>query len=195
MLRFHCLFTFGWEHRGSSSAGILASGFAGIPFHASILIDDARKFAEKITIYTHGNQKLAEDIRDAARDNATLYDARKIIRMEKLPDGVLIEFEDGEIKEEAFIVHQPSTRVNPAFVEQLDLKLNERGDIITKMPFHQTNVPGVYAAGDCASPFKIIANAMLMGANAGAGLARELSVRVTGHPIDRLSSTALAGPG
>jgi thioredoxin reductase len=89
-----------------------------------------------------------------------------------------IEFEDGHIKEEDFLVHQPGTKVNPSFVDQLGLELNERGDVVTKMPFYHTNVDGVFAAGDCASPFKIISNAVLMGANAGAGIARQLPTRV-----------------
>jgi thioredoxin reductase len=181
------LFTFGFDHRGSSSAGILAVGFAGNPMHANILVDDVRKFTNKITIYTNGNDQLAQGIRKAASYNDTLYDDRKIksfIRQEK---SVVIEFEDGEKTEEDFIVHQPATRVNPLFVKQLGLELNERGDIITKMPFYQTSAQGVFAAGDCASPFKIISNAVLMGANAGAGIARELPTRVTGNVIDRLA--------
>lgn len=41
--------------------------------------------------------------------------------------------------------------------------------------------------GDCASPFKMIANAIFQGSNAGAGIARELPHRATGHQVDRKS--------
>ncbi|KAL1604780.1 hypothetical protein SLS60_004320 [Paraconiothyrium brasiliense] len=184
---FHCLFTFGYDHRGSSSAGILAVGYAGSPFHANILVDDARKFTDKVTIYTNGNEALAGEIQKVSNYNDTAYDHRKITRFTKLPKSIQLHFDDGKIKEEAFIVHQPGTKVNPSFVEQLGLELSERGDIVTKMPFYQTNVAGVYAAGDAANPFKIISSAMLQGANAGAGIARELPIRVTGNAIDRLS--------
>lgn len=185
-ISLHCLFTFGFEHRGSSSAGILAVGFAGSPFHSNILVDDARKFTNKVTIYTNGDEDLLRGIQSAAVHNDTRYDSRKIKGFMKQAQSILLEFEDGETAEEAFIVHQPGTRVNPSFVEQLGLDLNERGDIVTKMPFYQTSAEGVFAAGDCASPFKIISNAVLMGANAGAGIARELPTRLTGNTVNRL---------
>ncbi|OCL14892.1 FAD/NAD(P)-binding domain-containing protein [Glonium stellatum] len=182
---FHCLFTFGFEHRGSSSAGILAMGHAASPMHANILVGDARKFAETITVYTNGDGDLADAIKNVKTSNETMFDTRRIRRMIKRSSGVILEFEDGEMKEEQFLVHQPSTKVNPAIVKQLGLQLNERGDLVIKMPFYQTNVPGVFAAGDCASPFKLIANAVLMGTNAGAGIARELPISVTRNSINR----------
>jgi thioredoxin reductase len=129
---------------------------------------------------------LAEEIQAMVSYNDTIYETRKIKKFTQRPKSLVIEFEDGDTKEESFLVHQASTRVNRASVEQLGLELNERGDIVTKMPFYQTNIGGVFAAGDCASPFKIIANAVLMGANAGAGIARELPARVTGNEVDRL---------
>jgi thioredoxin reductase len=183
---FHCLFTFGYEHRGASSIGVLAIGLAGNPMHANILVDDARKFSENVTVYTNGDRTLAQLIKAASVESNTVFDERKISRLVKGNRNVIIEFETGETSEEAVLIHQPFTEVNPTIVEQLNLKLNERGDIVTRMPFYHTNTPGVFAAGDCASPFKIIANAVLMGANAGAGIARELPVRVTGNRVKRL---------
>jgi thioredoxin reductase len=139
-----------------------------------------------VTIYTNGDEELAEEIQKASKYNDTTYDYRKITGFIKLPNSILLEFENGENREEAFMVHQPGTKVNSGFVEQLGLELSERGDIVTKMPFYQTNVEGVFASGDCANPFKIISSAVLQGANAGAGIARELPNRVTGNPIVRL---------
>lgn len=161
-------------------------GYASSPFHANILVDDARKFAETVTIYTNGDKTHADKIRELSRYNDTTYDHRKITRFTKLPKSILLEFEDGDNKEEAFVVHQPGTTVNPFFVDSLGLDISERGDIATKMPFYQTNVAGVFAAGDCANPFKIISSAMLQGANAGAGIARELPISMTGNSIDQL---------
>jgi gliotoxin/aspirochlorine biosynthesis thioredoxin reductase len=184
----HCLFTFGFEYRGSASAGILSMGYAASPFHASILIEDASKFAEKVTVYTNGDPVLAEAIKEKVPSNKTVFDSRVIIGLTNgsgESSGITIVFEDGESQTEDFIVHQPPTRINPEIVEQLGLELDARGDIVTKGPFYQTTVPGVFAAGDYASPFKIIPNAMLMGANAGAEIARELPRRLTGNPVDR----------
>ncbi|KAF1950199.1 hypothetical protein CC80DRAFT_427527, partial [Byssothecium circinans] len=89
----------------------------------------------------------------------------------------------GSDRIETFFVHQPATKVNKGLVGQLGLETNVRGDIVTRMPFYQTNVSGVFAAGDSASPFKMIPNAIFQGSNAGAGIARELPRRVTGHMV------------
>jgi pyruvate/2-oxoglutarate dehydrogenase complex dihydrolipoamide dehydrogenase (E3) component len=62
---------------------------------------------------------------------------------------------------------------------------------VTEMPFYETNVSRFFAAGDCASPFKMIPNAMFQGSNAGAGIARELPRRVTNHEVDRVRHPVL----
>ncbi|KAH8773847.1 hypothetical protein F5883DRAFT_413737 [Diaporthe sp. PMI_573] len=189
----HCLFTRGLEYRGSRSAGLLAMGLAGTPFHAAMLVEDAQKFAEIVSVYTNGNEQLGEDIRKVLVERGEpegdiRVDNRRITRLTRDPEGsgIIIQLDDGETKAESFLVHQPHTRPNQDIVRQLELETNERNDIVTKMPFYQTNVSGVFAAGDCASPFKMIVSNIFQGSNAGAGIARELPMRVTGHQVDRL---------
>ena len=166
-------------------------GLAGTPYHASMLVEDAQKFADKVTVYTNGNSDLGEAIQKTLTERGTRnveVDNRKVVQLLKDPEssGIMIGLEDGAIEVENFLVHQPHTQANPEIVSQLRLETNERGDIATKMPFYQTNVSGVFAAGDCASPFKMIANSIFQGSNAGAGIARELPRRITGHEADRL---------
>ncbi|KAJ8069779.1 hypothetical protein OCU04_000195 [Sclerotinia nivalis] len=187
----HCLFTFGFDKRGSSSAGIIAMGHAASPFHTAILVEDALKFAKKVTVYTNGDSSLVTEVKKMPGGADASYDSRIIKGFVKNPkgsSGIFIEFEDKEALFEDFLVHQPATRVNQGIVKQLGLELDVRGDIATKPPFWQTTTSGVFAAGDCASPFKIISNALLMGANAGAGIARELPRRVTHNSVDRLAN-------
>ena len=162
-------------------------GFASSPMHANILADDARKFSDRVTIYTNGVPNLEQSIKAISAVNSTMFDHRKIARLVKGNQKVIIEFETGERTDESALIHQPPIEVNRSFVKQLGLELNERGYINTRMPFHHTNTSGVFAAGDCASPLKIIANAVAMGANAGAGIARELPVRVTGNSLKRVA--------
>lgn len=154
-----------------------------------MLVEDGQKFAEKVNVYTNGDATLAAEIREALLsrgESGVEIDSRIITHITGNSSNlVTLTFEDGNSQTESFLIHQPSTRVNPAIITQLGLELNERGDVITKMPFYSTNVPGVYAAGDCASPFKIIPNALFMGSNAGAGVARELPRRVTSNNGNR----------
>ncbi|KAF2690574.1 FAD/NAD(P)-binding domain-containing protein [Lentithecium fluviatile CBS 122367] len=193
----HCLFTRGFEFRGSAAAGIIAADLASSPPHAVILGEDANKFAESVTIYTNGDRSLAEDIRSVLaqkRDSMMQIDPRQITRIAKDPatNGITLQFDDGNNRTESFIVHQPTTKVNGEIVHQLGLEINDRGDIHTRMPFYQTNVSGVFAAGDAASPFKMVPNAVFQGSNAGAGISRELPRRVTGNKVNRLQQGVAA---
>ena len=187
--RFHCMFTFGFEKRGSEQAGLLAKGSLGSVKHAMMVTQDTLKFAKHVSIYTDGNPTLAKDMRAALVENK-LADVAEVNdrSIEQLKDGglgsnILLELDDGVTDARDFLVHQPQARPPPWLVEQLGLELDIMGNIKTNGFFYQTNVPGVFAAGDCASPFKIIPNALLMGANAGAGVARELPTSVTGNAV------------
>lgn len=56
-------------------------------------------------------------------------------------------------------------------MEQLGLKVNETGEIFSTAPFGETNVPGVYVAGDAMTNVRFVVNAALTGGTAGAGAA------------------------
>jgi thioredoxin reductase len=193
MYRLHCLFTRGLEFKGSLSAGVIAADLASSPSHAVILGDDAAKFAEIVTFYTNGDATLKGEIQAILSEKGekdVIVDSRKITKIVRGPgsDNVTLTFANGKEKIESFLVHQPATKVNSDTVYQLGLETNGRGDIVTKMPFYETNVSGVFAAGDSASPFKMIPNAVFQGSNAGAGVARQLPRRVTGNKVDRVQS-------
>jgi len=184
------MFQFGYERRGTESAGLLAlEGLANV-FHACMLAEDGLKYASKVTIYTSGNPTLVSEIQAALQTPDISVDDRKVKSFaagSKRNTEVLITFEDGSTKTEGFLIHRPNTKLDTTFVGQLGLEVSDRGDILTTPPFCQTSVPGVYAAGDCASPMKIIPNAISMGAYAGCGLARELPRRVTGNNFQGLA--------
>lgn len=59
-------------------------------------------------------------------------------------------------------------------MEQLGLEITEQGFIKTSPPFYGTNVPGVFAIGDCATPFKAVPQAIAMGTFAAGGIAGQL---------------------
>jgi gliotoxin/aspirochlorine biosynthesis thioredoxin reductase len=185
---FHCMFTFGYEQRGSETAALLAVGSLANPKHALMVVQDTAKFARKVFVYTNGNSSLAEELRGVLMASSvnSEVDDRVIEQLAKGPERtqIVIKLKDGVEHIRDFMVHQPSTRPPLWIVEQLQLECDMMGNIKTNGFFHNTNVKGVYAAGDCASPFKIIPNALNMGANAGAGLARELPRSVTGNDVN-----------
>lgn len=177
------MYQFGFEERGAQSAGLLAvDGLASVRF-ATGLADDGHRFSHEFTIYTNGNSALARELEEVVVPNGMTVDDRKIQRLQSDTgaESITLYFDDGSSKSEAFLVHRPTTVNSSPLIKQLGLEMTPMGDIVTSMPFCQTNVPGVYAAGDCASMSKIIPQAVVMGAYAGCGIARELPRRVTGN--------------
>lgn len=169
------MFQFGFELRGCHSAGLLAIDGLANTLHATILAHDGHKFSDTMTIYTNGNTALSEEISAGLKTPGMSVDNREIARLTRGEgSSITIEFKDGSQKTEDFIVHRPLTKLDRKFADQLGLNISKMGDIEVMPPFCKTNVAGVYAAGDCATPMKTISNAMTMGAYAGCGLAREL---------------------
>ncbi|KAG6988938.1 hypothetical protein G7Y79_00067g095530 [Physcia stellaris] len=196
--RYPCMFQFGFEHRNSPSAGVLAlDGLAG-PVQSMKLAEDAYKFAETITIYTSKNAVLASELKQSLQSPNFRVDDREIARLvQKSSESevmrtqnslITIEFTDSTFVNESFLVHRPLTKLDRSLPDQLGLEYGPIGEIKTTPPFCQTSVEGVYAAGDCASMMKIIPNAICMGAYAGAGLARELPKRGTGGGVPQSSN-------
>jgi thioredoxin reductase len=92
-------------------------------------------------------------------------------------DGVEIHLSDGSSHQVSWILYTPKTAFPmPELISQLGLELNPVGDIKVYTPFHETNVPGVFAAGDCASLLKHIPGSVADGARAGGGIHLQLAI-------------------
>jgi gliotoxin/aspirochlorine biosynthesis thioredoxin reductase len=165
---FHCLFCHGYEERGAKSAGLLAIDDCSPAPIALHMARYANRLAEEVAVYTDGNEAVTEVITallgglepssKSARNISA--EARKIVRLRKLEKwaGVEVELEGGEKKVEGFLVHKPKWKVNGSFVEKLGLGVTEGGDFKVTPPLNETNVKGIFAAGDCAGPMKAAAS-------------------------------------
>ncbi|KNG82810.1 thioredoxin reductase GliT-like protein [Aspergillus nomiae NRRL 13137] len=173
---FHCLFCHGYEERGCASAGLLAVGDVAEPRAAMHFARMARRFSTTVTVYTDGAEELAHTLEESASGTGIKVDRRKISKLVKGPGAsdVQIVFEDGTQVTEGFLTHKPKTESNAPFAEQLGLQLAPTADIETTAPFYSTSVPGVFAAGDCAVPVKVVAMAMASGVSVAGGLAGQL---------------------
>lgn len=138
------------------------------------------QLAHTVTIYTNGNEELATAVAPTCKGKPWKTDARKIAKLARTSSNpediaVAITFEDGSTVTEAFIGHAPIVQLRGPFAEQLGLKVSQSGgEFETTPPFFETNVRGVYAAGDGVSPFKVWLNAVASGAQAAAGAAVSL---------------------
>lgn len=179
---FHCLFCHGYEERGGSKAGFLAIDNCANPQFALPISAMAKQLADKVTIYTHGNDAFARSIQADASKHGHTVDARKIARFEKLLGNaggrLRVHFEDGLSEDLSFLAHTPKTQQRAPFAEQLGLELAPNGDIKVNAPFNTTGVPGVFAAGDCSSPMKSVMLGLSNGMMAAAGAAHQLAMDI-----------------
>ncbi|KAI3318689.1 FAD/NAD(P)-binding domain-containing protein [Xylariaceae sp. AK1471] len=177
---FHCLFCHGYEERGASSASILAAGLLGNATFAPPFSRMAGRLAGTVNVYTDGNEALGAEIRAVLKSTKRFrIEDRKIKSFAKDPDvegeaGVLVTLEDGTVNKEGFIAHAPNFELNGPFAKDLGVDLAPQGHINAMPPFFNTNVPGVYAAGDCATLMKAVPTATMMGSFVAAGLAHAL---------------------
>lgn len=170
------MFCFGYELRSASTAGVLATGILSHANHVITNACDARKFVDTVIIYTDGNTLLADELSTKLQPGMQV-DNRKLRQIQKDHDdrpGVSLAFDVGDMQSLAFLVHKPELRVATDLVVQLGCEYVPGSGIKVVPPFNSTNVEGVYAAGDCASPLRNIPNAMSMGSFVGCGIAREL---------------------
>ncbi|MCJ1352289.1 MAG: hypothetical protein MMC33_002273 [Icmadophila ericetorum] len=181
---FHCLFCHGYEQssKANLSAGVLAVHMLAMPAFALHMAHMAAQLApSRVTIYTDGNETLAQEVKaKSGLQPAWKTDNRKIraLRMhdttDKQSSGVDISFEDGSKVTEGLLAHAPLTKARGPWAEQLGLAMTPMGDYEAKPPVFETSVKGVYAAGDCMTPFKVAANAIANGSVAGSGVAIRL---------------------
>lgn len=183
--RYHCLFCFGYEDRGSPSSGIL---WFEDDFQLGFVQHMARNGAQlsnAVTIYTNGSTARAEAFKAATVQKEPFKtDSRRIRKFELGPtgSGVLITFEDGSTRAEGFLAHKPIMRLRSGTIaEQLGLETTPQGDIKVIPPFGETSVPGCFAAGDNSSTYKMVSNAIHAGALAASGVASHVQSRRYGQ--------------
>ncbi|KAK4176243.1 FAD/NAD(P)-binding domain-protein [Triangularia setosa] len=162
---FHCLFCKGFEQKGCSSAGVLASdgAFKMVP-HALHAARQAAQLSKVVTLYTNGSEELAAQIKSALGASKVMkVDSRRIRELVPGDAGLVISFQDGMEATEGFLVHMPPTKVRGQFAGQLNLATTPSGDIKVAQPFPRASVTGVYAAGDNSSPLKNVPSAIFTG--------------------------------
>ncbi|KAH7109294.1 hypothetical protein B0J11DRAFT_512951 [Dendryphion nanum] len=180
---YHCLFCLGYESHGAPTAGVLAvQASAMMPALAIHSADNAAQLAKHITIYTNGSQEVHAQLTAMLPNSPFQIESRAIARLaSKDEDEVTIEFSDGTTTCVSFLVHNPLTTPQGPFVQQLGLQMSPMGDIQADAPFYQTTIKGVFAAGDCVTPFKVIPHAIASGNFAAVAAATQIQAEKYGH--------------
>ncbi|KAH3949780.1 hypothetical protein HBI56_024830 [Parastagonospora nodorum] len=179
---YHCLFCLGYEDRGAASSGVLAiQVLAMMPALAVHMADNAAQLSKEVTIFTNGSEEVAGQIEAMCPSSPFKVDMRTIDNLTDIEGGVNIAFADGSSKEVSFLVHNPLTTPQGPFATQLGLTLSQTGDVRADAPAFQTTERGVFAAGDCISPYKVIPHAIMTGNFAAVAAATQLQAEKYGH--------------
>lgn len=132
----------------------------------------SRDSSSEVTIFSDGPIDASKtDMNDAleiARSSGCRIDERRIARL--VPSkaiGVNLEFQNGQKADVGLLVHKPPTAlVSVAMVQDLGVEIEQSplGPIIKKSePFWETNVKGVFVAGDAGTQTKQVTIAMSSG--------------------------------
>ena len=181
---YQCLFCDGLE-RSEKPAGML--GWGGMSSHILGLL--SLLGVPKITILGNGPLNLEDENQrkalEVTKARGTVVDKRRIRRLVHLPDeeGIEIQFEDGESERVGFLQHSPPTEVVGAnLARDLGVEVLDDGRGGTQLkrnePFGETNINGVFAAGDAGTLLKQVTIAMQQGTGAGAAIAMQLGQQV-----------------
>ncbi|OJJ45951.1 hypothetical protein ASPZODRAFT_68844 [Penicilliopsis zonata CBS 506.65] len=175
---YHCPFCHGYENSGAESAAIIAVDNMASPMGAHFAKLFSR-FANKIAVYTHGNEAIEPTFAAVVAANPAIQlDHRRLARLipSAEPGGKpSVQLETGEVVTHDFFSHQPTASPNIAFAKGLNLALaDSQTELKTDQPFFQTNVPGCFALGDIASPFRTVTAAVSAGSAVAGGIANRL---------------------
>lgn len=180
---YQCMFCDGLE-RGDRPAAML--GFDG-PMNLHSVGFMFQVGCPEVTILLNGPLKVGEVDKatsralEVAKAKGAGVDERQIRRLVRLPggEGIQVVFETGESMKVGFLQHTPPTDVlAPELAQGLGVEIvpdGRDGKMLKRNePFGETNVHGVFAAGDAGTVMKQFTFAMAQGVSAGGGVCIQL---------------------
>lgn len=165
---FHCPYCDGWEVR-DKKIGVYARNKEGWELALAL-----KGWSEHVTLYTDGRNKVkpVQRARLEANDVPIIGTPFKCLEHE---DGLIsrIRFANGDTSEcdALFFVNGYSQQCN--LTEAFGCEFNRKGVVITNS-VQQTNIEGLYVAGDAARDMHFVVVAAAEGAKAGVTINKEL---------------------
>lgn len=166
----HCPYCHGYEFKGMKTA-IVANGERA--FHLAALV---KNLTEKLTIITQGSQDFKEDQLTKLEKNRISIITKEVLEAEHQNRNLkALVFKDGSREKfdaaYAVIPFEQHSRIP----HSLGCEITEMNLLKVDM-FQKTNIPGLYACGDCASPLRSVAYAVATGNIVGSMVNNELTM-------------------
>lgn len=177
---YHCPYCDGWEVR-DKEIGVYARNKNGFELALAL-----KGWSEHITYYADGKNKLKpKEVEILSLNNIPII-SYPIERLEAKNEQLkAVAFKNGEIRkcDAMFFVN--------GYVQQCDLvetfgcNMTKKGVVLTNR-FQQTNIEGLYVAGDAAKDMHFVVVAAAEGAKAGVIINKELQKELTKEPKEQL---------
>lgn len=165
---FHCPYCDGWEVRGKN-IGVYARNKEGWELALSL-----KGWSPHVCLYTDGKNKVKPDQKEFLTANDIEVINWPITELKHKKGQITdILFSNGEQRkcDALFFVNGFTQQCNIA--EAFGCDVSKKGVILTNR-FQQTNVPGLYVAGDASKDMHFVVVAAAEGAKAGVTINKEL---------------------
>jgi thioredoxin reductase len=164
----HCPYCHGYEVRGQVT-GVIANGDMAYEYAKMI-----NTRTNNLTIFTNGRSELSEQQTQKLQEHHIII-CEKELKQLNHSNGILhnLELIDGTIHPLQAVYARPAVKQHCNAPNLLNCELTETGYIKVDQ-FQATTVYGVFAAGDNATMFRSVAEAVAHGNKAGAVIDKQL---------------------
>jgi thioredoxin reductase len=164
----HCPYCDGWESRDKAIA-VYGKERSGIGQALAM-----KNWSDRVTLFTDGTEKLRLEDLELLKLNDVQVCTGAIARLEG-EDGMLqrIVLRNGEVREQQAMFFSGETSQQSDLGQQLGCEFTGKGVIKTRR-LQQSNIPGLYVAGDAARDMQLVIVAAAEGAKAGVAINMEL---------------------
>lgn len=165
---FHCPYCDGWEVR-DKKIGIYARNKNGVELALSL-----KTWSNDVSLFTDGKNYLKPKEKESLqKHNIPVFTTRikGLEGDEGLLKNIIFKNHNSQACDALFFVN--GFKQQCELVEELGCIINKKGVVVTRR-LQQTNVPGLYVAGDAARDMHFVVVAAAEGAKAGVSINKEL---------------------
>ena len=164
----HCPYCHGYEY-ADQATGVLANGDMAFEFGRLI-----RNWSQNLTIFTNGASTISKEYSLVLHDLNVTIETALIVDLEHQSGFIKsARLEDGRIVLIQVLYARLPFEQHFAGIIEIGCELTADG-FVRVDDFSKTSIPGIYAVGDCTTPFRSVAGAVASGSKAGAMLNHEM---------------------